>query len=94
MILGVDDTDPKETRIIPRLPSSWKGYQAEQWPIWTKNGLVSADISFLREEDGYTFSLTLSSGEPIDCIKVRLPEGKGGQGWHVFRQASRIEIRT
>lgn len=73
LILGVDDTSLKIVRIIPRLPPSWSGYRAEDWPILTSRGVVRADLSFKREDGLAIFSLRVRQGGLIPKLAVYLP---------------------
>lgn len=80
LILGVDDTSADEVKIIPRLPPSWTGYRAENWPIRTSRGMARADISYERTNDAIHFILQVKQGGPIPKLAVRLPE-KNGNVW-------------
>jgi len=51
LVAGIDDTDVNHTVIIPRLPESWTGFKATQWPINTTNGIVHTDISWQKSGD-------------------------------------------
>jgi len=91
LILGVDDTSSKLVKIIPRLPVSWKGVEAMNWPIRTANGIVRADIRFERKQDSYVFRLELVSGKPIAKLSVRMPS-KNGFSWQTEAYMSEIEL--
>lgn len=86
MLLGVDDSSEKSTLILPRIPASWKGVAAHNWPIMTKGGLVRADISFEKKGTGGDFTLKLISGQLFD-LKVRMPSNNG----YVWREAKHAE---
>jgi hypothetical protein len=74
LILGVDDTSADEVRIIPRLPPSWTGCRAENWPIRTSHGMVRADIS-CEQSNGLTqLTLKVIQGGSIPKLGVRLQE--------------------
>jgi hypothetical protein len=90
LIVGVDDTLLDEVRIIPRLPPSWSGYRADNWPIRTSHGMVRADISCERTNGGIQFSLQVKQGGPIPKLAVRLP-GKNGYVWQ--RQDDVTEVK-
>jgi hypothetical protein len=77
LIVGVDDTSLGEVRIIPRLPPSWAGYEARNWPIRTRSGVVRADLSFETQNGKAHFRLRVGKGEEIPALAVRLPGGKG-----------------
>jgi hypothetical protein len=83
LIAGIDDTSGKQVQIIPRLPPSWSGYHAENWPIRTDHGIVRADISYEKIKGSVNFSLQVKQGGPIPKLAVRLPE-KNKMTW-IFR---------
>jgi hypothetical protein len=74
LIAGIDDTSLDQVQIIPRIPPSWSGYHAENWPINTPHGVVRANISF--EKTGHTtnFTIHVLQGGSIPKLAVRLPE--------------------
>jgi arylformamidase len=92
LILGVDDTSPDEVKIIPRLPPSWQGMEARNWPIRTNSGLVRANIR-IEKHDGVTqFSLTAISGPAIKKLAVRLPDAQGGtHSWYRYTNATKVD---
>jgi hypothetical protein len=77
LLLGVDDSTLPSVRIIPRIPSSWKGVEASKWPIRTRRGIARADIRFERKGTGAQITLKLASGQQIDDLKVRMPSANG-----------------
>jgi hypothetical protein len=77
LIVGVDDTSLREVRIIPRLPPSWTGYEAKNWPIRTPMGIVRAELTFETKDGKAIFHLQLKPGEDIPALAVRLPEADG-----------------
>ena len=38
LVIGVDDTNPKELTLIPRIPKSWKGMSVDKFPAWIESG--------------------------------------------------------
>lgn len=81
LIMGVDDTRLSETKIIPRVPPSWKGAEAKNWPIRTSRGVVRADISFEKQDEGVRFAIRVNRGESISDLSIRLPSERGVM-WH------------
>lgn len=75
LILGVDDTSPELVKIIPRLPPSWQGVEAVNWPIRSSTGMVRANLMFERVDQGFRFSIQVQSGQSIPRLSVRLPVG-------------------
>lgn len=71
LMLGVDDLSPQFTLILPRIPDSWKGVAAHNWPIMTTTGLVRADIWFEEKGTGGDFTLKIASGQQIGDLQVR-----------------------
>jgi len=82
LIMGVDDTCLGGTEIIPRVPPSWQGAEATNWPIRTSVGVVRADITFEKQgEREARFAIQVRGGESIPKLSVRLPS-EGGTSWH------------
>lgn len=84
LMLGVDDHSSHQVNLIPRIPPAWKGVEAHNWPIRTSNGVVRADILYQKTGSAVELTLTLSPGEQIDDLKVRLPE-KGRFVWREMK---------
>ena len=93
LMLGVDDTSPQSTLILPRIPDSWKGIAAHNWPIMTTSGLVRVDISFEKKGTGGDFILKLAPGQQIDDLKVRMPS-KTGYVWREEKHARSAHFVT
>lgn len=91
LILGVDDTSSELVKIIPRLPVSWKGVEAKNWPIRTNHGIVRADIRFEKKPDANMFQIKLVSGQPIAKLAVRIPSTNGYM-WRTETNVSQLEI--
>jgi hypothetical protein len=87
LMLGVDDLSPQSILILPRIPDSWTGVAAHNWPIMTTSGLARADLSFEKKGTGGDFTLKLASGQQIDDLKVRMPSKNG----YVWREGKHIE---
>ena len=84
LMLSVDDSSPRTILIIPRIPGSWKGVEAHNWPIMTNSGLVRANMSFEKKGTGGEFTLKLAPGQQISVLRVRLPSKSG----YVWRQSN------
>ncbi len=77
MMLGVDDRFADSIRLVPRLPDSWQGLRAENWPILTSRGVVRADIGVDRNGDGrWTVALSVREGGRIPEMTLRFPDGR------------------
>ncbi len=93
LIVGVDDTSLEQVQIIPRLPSSWKGYRVENWPIRTSNGMVRVDISCEQKNGSMDFTLKVKQGGSIPKLAVRLP-GKNGLVWKRQDDVRKFEFKS
>jgi hypothetical protein len=92
-MLGVDDTSPQSTLILPRIPDSGRGVEAHNWPILTSGGFVRADIAFEKKGKGGDFTLKLASGQQIDDLEVRMPS-KNGYLWREMKHAQSVHFVT
>lgn len=74
VILGIDDINPRELVLMPRLPLGWDRLQAAGWPVRTfsrgKSCLVP--VSLTVRKDGGIYTVVLASAEPIDRGKIRI----------------------
>ena len=93
LMLGVDDHSPQVVEIIPRLPPGWKGVEAHNWPIRSRDGVVRANILFRVTKQGAEFTLTLRPGEQIHDLKVRMP-WKSGFVWRQGVDVRRVHFVT
>ena len=87
LMLGVDDLSPQSILILPRVPDSWTGLVAHNWPIMTTSGWARADISFEKKGTGGDFTLKLASGQQIGDLKVRMPSKNG----YIWREKKHIQ---
>jgi hypothetical protein len=93
LLLGVDDLAPENVRIIPRIPPSWKGVEARNWPVRTSRGVVRASVLFERRGTGAVLTLKLAPGQVIDDLKVRMPSGSG-YTWFEQKHATKVRFVT
>jgi hypothetical protein len=93
LLLGVDDSAPGAVRILPRIPQSWKGAEARNWPIRTRAGVVRADIFFERKGTGAVLTVKLAPGQRISRLKVRMPS-KDGNVWLEKKNAASARFVT
>jgi hypothetical protein len=93
LMLGVDDSSLETTRMIPRIPYSWKGVEALNWPIRSRSGVVRADILFERKGTGGEFTLKLPPGDEVDDLEVRMPS-KDGYVWREKKHAQFAHFAT
>jgi hypothetical protein len=81
LIVGVDDNDVDELRLIPRVPPSWTGYTATDWAIITEDGIAKADISYTKEGNKINFKIAIKGNQKFKKLALRLPF-KGGWKWY------------
>jgi hypothetical protein len=93
LMLGVDDSSPQTTLILPRLPDSWTSVAAHSWPILTTSGLVRAEISFEKKGTGGEFTMKLAPGQQINDLKVRMPS-KDGYVWREEKYVKSVHFVT
>jgi len=93
LILGVDDSAPDFVQIVPRIPPSWKGVEARNWPIRTRTGIVRANILYQSEGSGARITLKIAQGERIDDLKVRMPS-KSGFLWREEKNVGSVHFVT
>lgn len=89
LILGVDDTRADETRLVPRLPPSWTGAKAVNWPIHTSAGVVHADIQVRREGKDLHVRIAVADGKRIPKLAIR--RGSGGT-WERLVDVSEVRL--
>ena len=93
LMLGVDDSSFETIRMIPRIPDSWQGVEARNWPIRSRSGVVRADILFERKGTGGEFTLKFAPGEEVDNLEVRMPS-KDGYIWRGKKHARFAHFET
>jgi hypothetical protein len=93
LMLGVDDSSLEAVQMIPRIPYSWKGVEARNWPVRTRSGVARADILFERKGTGGEFTLKLAPGQQIDDLKIRMPS-KNGLIWREVKHARSVHLVT
>eukprot|EP01052_Picozoa_sp_SAG31_P014672 SAG31_NODE_920_length_10987_cov_4.682757_3_plen_744_part_00 len=87
LVFGLDDTNPKETILRPRLPPGWSQAVATNWPVLVagRNGLQTVRISVTvtaDSEGGATdFVVKVEEGESLPALCVRLGSAEKGYHW-------------
>jgi len=92
LIVGVDDNDVNELRLIPRVPPSWTGYTATDWAIITEDGIAKADISYTKEGNKINFKIAIKGNQKFKKLALRLPF-KGGWKWYYKKNSSTFSVR-
>ena len=77
LVVGLDDHDPQHLQLIPRLPTSWSGYEAENWPVLTPSGLARVNLHCERQGDSLRLELVQLEGPRLADIEARLPSNEG-----------------
>jgi hypothetical protein len=93
LMVGVDDHSLQEVDIIPRIPPGWEGFQARNWPIRTRNGIVRTNISYRQTKSGAEVTVVVLNSQTIDDLKVRLPE-ENGFAWREKKDAASVRFVT
>ncbi|MBO0884537.1 MAG: hypothetical protein J2P17_30230, partial [Mycobacterium sp.] len=74
--LGVDDLNPSQLSLIPRLPLTFSGATISNWPARTNsNGtstLVHIGYDLRYSDDRNHLTLDLTSDQPVDHWRIRL----------------------
>jgi hypothetical protein len=74
ILIGVDDTQPHELRIYPRMPEGWTEMAVDSWPALVERG-GKPEIARLRYDlrrNGGRMSLQLSADRRLDAVSVRV----------------------
>jgi hypothetical protein len=75
LMLGVDDHDLGQVRLLPRLPAGIDEIEATHWPIRTRAGLSRANLRCRREAKGLSVDLQVTAGPALPRLAVRLAPG-------------------
>ena len=70
LLAGIDNTNRKSLRLLPRLPDSWDGYAARHWPLVTEGGIVYVDITYRQKGDHGALSLHTYDGRPLPALEL------------------------
>lgn len=76
IMLGIDDRFSDTVKIVPRLPGSWTGVEAFNWPVKTKTGVIHIDLTFeKRAGKQAVIQLKVRGNKTIPNLAVRFPGG-------------------
>jgi len=70
IVVGIDDTDPERTVLIPRLPAGWRSLRVQDYPVMTQAGKRLVTMTYRRQQGAYR--LWLRADGPLADIAVRL----------------------
>jgi hypothetical protein len=71
LILGLDDSNPNNLRLIPRLPLGWTRVQARQAPVLTPAGMKRVDIEVNANQRGEVTDVKIQPEGAVPGLKVR-----------------------
>ena len=76
VVIGIDDIDPSQLKLMPRLPFGWTGLEVKQWPIRAtsagKSVLTHLSTKLTRDEAGKRFDMDIRADDSIDALRLRL----------------------
>lgn len=74
LLLGIDDIDVTQLKLMPRVPAAWDGVSVSKWPVRTMSGgqstLVNLDYTLRRQPNAIHVNITLDN--PIDAGALRI----------------------
>ena len=77
LMLGIDDNNAENLRIVPRYPSSWNQMSVSELPVLTGNKRQKISYTYLREANRQVFNFGFE--RPVRKMSLRLgpiPEGR------------------
>jgi hypothetical protein len=93
LMVGVDDSDAAELKVLPRLPPSISSYEVTALPVRTSRGTSRINLKFEREPAGGGkphIELHVTAGPPLPKLAVRLQGPKGP--WQRLRDVSKANL--
>ncbi|RKX42018.1 MAG: hypothetical protein DRP64_10465 [Verrucomicrobia bacterium] len=87
LLVGIDDIDPAQLKIMPRIPASWTGLEIEDWPVRTMSGGKSKTVKMsfkIQRSDEASLGMDVSFEHPVDHARLRVGPFEG--------QFSKLEI--
>ncbi len=84
LMIGIDDIEPAQLTLMPRLPASIKQMEIEGWPVRTmsqdESTLTEINLEMRCDPDTGQISFRLASSHPIDRARLRLGPFPSGAG--------------
>ncbi len=77
LMLGIDDNNPEQLRIVPRYPAEWTSMSIESYPVCTGKKRQQIKYTYERYEDRQAFRFEFEN--PVEGMRLRLgpiPRGK------------------
>jgi hypothetical protein len=72
LIIGVDNPNPQELKLIPRIPPGWDGFSVSDWPIMTPAGLARLNFDACCPPDGGRFVAVIHTSMLMDALDLRI----------------------
>jgi hypothetical protein len=93
LMVGVDDSDPAELKVLPRLPPSISSFEVTALPVRTSRGTARIYLKFEREPAGGgkpRLELRVTAGPALPKLAVRLQCPKCP--WQRLTEVSRTKL--
>jgi len=87
MMVGADDSEKGNLKIIPRLPRRWKGYSVKGLPLLSNGEVFACDIDYAVSDKGESFIFTAPAGKTVKSLSVRF---KGG--YRTYRDIGSLTV--
>lgn len=72
MIIGLDDSDPSNIRLVPRLPPQWSGALVKRMPMRTLDGIIRVKIRIKRENGNLNVGVFNEKEEPVPISVINI----------------------
>ena len=74
LLLGIDDTQVTQLRLVPRMPGNWRRMSVEEFPAWVDpgDGVRRYELQYTLERHSDGMSLSFQSDQPLPPVAVRL----------------------
>lgn len=87
IMLGIDDRYSDTVRLVPRLPETWTGIEAHNWPVKTKEGVVCVDLTIQKRTGKQSvIQLKVLDKKTIPNLVIKFPDGKR----KVYKRSDRV----
>ncbi len=71
LMVGCDDTSAQHVQFIPRVPTTWRGYELDDWPVLSANGLSRVHVRYDQQGNGAArFCLEVTDGPALSKLLV------------------------
>jgi hypothetical protein len=82
VVIGVDDSTPKQLRICPRMPFGWTAIHVSKFPVMIeRNGRTeTAHIGYELKSTGGQMRIQMTSDKPLPAVELRLGPFKTAPG--------------